>query len=67
MTIIEIDQDIVDEWAPAAYVMNAQQELLCLRSDVVSELGDTPSDCHLKAAFLTAIDAIDLNLRKALL
>lgn len=63
---IEIDSDILDDQNPNAYIMNARAELSALRSDVAGELGGNPNDCHLKAAFLTYIDAADLNLQKAL-
>lgn len=35
--------------------------------NIAGELSDTPSDCHLKAAFMAYVDAADLNLSKALL
>lgn len=58
--------DQLDAQDPRAYVMNARAELEALRADVVNELSMTAGDFHLRAAFLSYIDAADLNLQKAL-
>lgn len=58
-TVADLDERL-------AYIANARHELSALRADIASELGDTPSDCYLKASFLTAVDAVDLNLQKAM-
>lgn len=50
----------------AAYIQNARHELAALRSDIITELGGNATDSYLKAAFLSYLDAADLNLAKAL-
>lgn len=49
-----------------ALIINAQEELAELRSDIVSQLGGNATDSYLKVTFLSYIDAADFNLRQAL-
>lgn len=63
MTIAKASADIDER---TAYILNARHELSMLRSEIKSGLGDTPNDYYLKAAFLAAVDDVDLNLKKAL-
>lgn len=49
-----------------AYIRGAIYELETLRSDIISELGNTTADLFLKTRFTSGVNAALLGLRRAL-
>lgn len=48
-----------------ALVINAADEIRQVRSDIISELGNSPSDAYLKARFVSGLDEAVASLKRA--
>ena len=48
-----------------ALTINAADEIRQVRSDIISELGNSPSDAYLKARFISGLDEAVSSLKRA--
>ena len=64
-SVVEILTQFNEE--SVAHLRNALEDVQSLRSDVISELGNTSHDLFLKCSFTAALDSIEESIKRALL